>query len=231
MRAETMKLEAQKAELLLAKDVAARQKRVREEEEALQAMMETDAASKVVDPAQAALLRDADFQAKVLERRDEASRKLVEAAAREEAVPISSDVAKTIAGPVLLSDCETLEECEVEESASKEEASLLSLEAEKLRLEAQKAELVLARQRLERTAKQEAEAFIEGTLDPVVEEEAEEQEEEVAQVTPESVACCVEINRCVGCMSSGEEPASPRHRAGVASMAWRSTRRFRTNAP
>ena len=31
--------------------------------------------------------------------------------------------------------------------------------------------------------------------------------------------------------SSGEEPASPRHRAGVASMAWRSTRRFRTNAP
>ena len=31
--------------------------------------------------------------------------------------------------------------------------------------------------------------------------------------------------------SSGEEPASPRHRADVASMAWRSTRRFRTNAP
>ena len=30
---------------------------------------------------------------------------------------------------------------------------------------------------------------------------------------------------------SGEEPASPRHRAGVASMAWRSTRRFSTNAP
>ena len=28
--------------------------------------------------------------------------------------------------------------------------------------------------------------------------------------------------------SGGEEPASPRHRAGVASMAWRSTRR---NAP
>ena len=43
---------------------------------------------------------------------------------------------------------------------------------------------------------------------------------------------CVEINQCVGCSflgddaavlapSSGEEPASPRHRAGVASMAWR----------
>jgi hypothetical protein len=32
-------------------------------------------------------------------------------------------------------------------------------------------------------------------------------------------------------LSSGEEPASPRHRAGVASMAWRSTRRFRTTAP
>ena len=53
---------------------------------------------------------------------------------------------------------------------------------------------------------------------------------------------CVEINQCVGCtrqfftksflgddaavlaQSSGEEPASPRHRAGVASMAWRTTR-------
>ena len=31
--------------------------------------------------------------------------------------------------------------------------------------------------------------------------------------------------------SSGEEPASPRHRADVASMAWRTTRRFSTNAP
>ena len=31
--------------------------------------------------------------------------------------------------------------------------------------------------------------------------------------------------------SSGEQPASPRHRAGVASMAWRTTRRFSTNAP
>ena len=64
-----------------------------------------------------------------------------------------------------------------------------------------------------------------------------------------NVADCVEINQCVGCprqfftksflgddaavlaRSSGEEPASPRHRAGVASMAWRSTRRFSTNAP
>ncbi len=53
---------------------------------------------------------------------------------------------------------------------------------------------------------------------------------------------CVEINQCVGCTrqfftksflgddaavlarSSGEEPASPRHRAGVALMAWRTTR-------
>ena len=60
---------------------------------------------------------------------------------------------------------------------------------------------------------------------------------------------CVEINKCVGCTrqfgtksflgddaailarSSGEEPASPRHRAGIASMAWRTTRRFSTNAP
>ena len=64
-----------------------------------------------------------------------------------------------------------------------------------------------------------------------------------------TVVTCVEINKCVGCTrqlftksfpgddaavlapSSGEEPASPRHRAGVASMAWRSTRRFSTNAP
>ena len=49
------------------------------------------------------------------------------------------------------------------------------------------------------------------------------------------VATCVEINQCVRCSvlarSGGEEPASPRHRAGVASMAWRPTRRFRTNAP
>ena len=65
-----------------------------------------------------------------------------------------------------------------------------------------------------------------------------------------TTACiCVEINQCVGCTrqfftksflgddvaalvpSSGEEPASPRHRAGVASMAWRTTRRFSANAP
>ena len=57
-----------------------------------------------------------------------------------------------------------------------------------------------------------------------------------------AVAGCVEINQCVGCTrkfftksflgddvavlarSSGEELASPRHRAGVASMAWRTTR-------
>ena len=57
-----------------------------------------------------------------------------------------------------------------------------------------------------------------------------------------AVVTCVEINQCVGCTrkfftksfldddaavlarSSGEEPASPRHRADVASMAWRTTR-------
>ena len=56
------------------------------------------------------------------------------------------------------------------------------------------------------------------------------------------VLACVEINQCVGCTrqfftksflgddaavlarSSDEEPASPRHRAGAASMAWRTTR-------
>ena len=56
------------------------------------------------------------------------------------------------------------------------------------------------------------------------------------------VDVCVKINQCVGCTqqfftksflgddvavlarSSGEEPASPRHRAGIASMAWKTTR-------
>ena len=60
---------------------------------------------------------------------------------------------------------------------------------------------------------------------------------------------CVEINQCVGCTrqffakpllgdgaavlarSNGEERAPPRYRAGVASMAWRTTRRFSTNVP
>ena len=63
-----------------------------------------------------------------------------------------------------------------------------------------------------------------------------------AGVLSERAATCVEINQCVGCTrqfftksflgddvvvlarSSGEEPASPRHRAGIASMAWRTTR-------
>ena len=68
-------------------------------------------------------------------------------------------------------------------------------------------------------------------------------------IKPENVLFCVEINWCVGCTrqffsksflgddaavlarSSGKESASPRHRAGIASMAWRTTRRFSTNAP
>ena len=60
------------------------------------------------------------------------------------------------------------------------------------------------------------------------------------------VLACVEINQfirqlftklfpgddeAVLARSSGEEPASPRHRAGVASMAWRLTRRISTKAP
>ena len=64
------------------------------------------------------------------------------------------------------------------------------------------------------------------------------------------VGNCVEINQCVGCTrqfftksflgddaavlapSSGEEPAPLRHRAGGASMAWRTTRRSaRTRIP
>jgi nicotinate phosphoribosyltransferase len=46
--------------------------------------------------------------------------------------------------------------------------------------------------------------------------------------------CCVEINLgddvAALAPSSGEERGPPRHRAGVASMAWRTTRRFSTNA-
>ena len=63
------------------------------------------------------------------------------------------------------------------------------------------------------------------------------------------IRTCVEINRCVGCTrqfftksflgdgaavlarSSSMERAPSRHRAGVASMAVRTTRRFSTNAP
>ena len=44
---------------------------------------------------------------------------------------------------------------------------------------------------------------------------------------------CVEINQCAAvlALSSSEERAPPRYRAGVASMAWRTTRRSSTNAP
>ena len=74
-------------------------------------------------------------------------------------------------------------------------------------------------------------------------------EEERDDTIREGAMSCVEINQCVGCTrrfftksflgddaavlarSSGEEAASPRHRAGVASMAWRATRRSSTNAP
>ena len=45
------------------------------------------------------------------------------------------------------------------------------------------------------------------------------------------VRTCVEMNRCVGCTRQfftksflGEEPASPRHRADIMKMAWRTTR-------
>ena len=72
--------------------------------------------------------------------------------------------------------------------------------------------------------------------------EAEKESEFLKRVEAEVALGCVEINQCVGCTrqfftksflgddaavlarSSGEEPASPRHRAGVASMAWRTTR-------
>ena len=38
-------------------------------------------------------------------------------------------------------------------------------------------------------------------------------------------------NQPVRRVRSGDEPAPPRHRASVASMAWRTTRRFSTNTP
>ena len=63
-------------------------------------------------------------------------------------------------------------------------------------------------------------------------------EDDVRTACRKIVGGCVEINRCVGCIlgdgaavlarSRREEPASPRHRSGVASMAWRSTRRCST---
>jgi len=89
--------------------------------------------------------------------------------------------------------------------------------------------------------KQEAAADLadDGSVDSELEERIKELQETLTDVVP-----CVEINQCVGCTksflgddasvlapSSGEEPTPPRHRAGVASLAWRSTRRFRTNAP
>jgi len=43
-------------------------------------------------------------------------------------------------------------------------------------------------------------------------------------------ACRVHDDAAVLAPSSGDEPASPRHRASIASMAWRTTRRFSTNA-
>ena len=61
------------------------------------------------------------------------------------------------------------------------------------------------------------------------------------------VKSCVEINQCVGCtrhfftksflgddaavLARSSATSTPRHRAGVASMAWRSARRFSTNVP
>ena len=66
-------------------------------------------------------------------------------------------------------------------------------------------------------------------------------EDDVRTACRKIVRGCVEINRCVGCIlgdgaavlaeSRRERSTPPRHRSGVASMAWRSTRRFRTDAP
>ena len=74
-------------------------------------------------------------------------------------------------------------------------------------------------------------------------------EDDVRTACRKIVGGCVEINQCVGCTrqfftksflgenatvlaeSRRERSTPPRHRAGVASMAWRSTRRCSANAP
>ena len=68
--------------------------------------------------------------------------------------------------------------------------------------------------------------------------ETHERFEEAREMTPAGgypsfllwvvVLLCVEIDQCIGCNAAVLAPSSgsPRHRAGVASMAWRSTRRF-----
>ena len=78
--------------------------------------------------------------------------------------------------------------------------------------------------------------FLGGTHDETkYDEAAPDDRSDAPYYTCDDAEICVEINQCVIsaavlARSSGEDPASPRHRAGVASMAWR-TRRFSTNAP
>ena len=85
--------------------------------------------------------------------------------------------------------------------------------------------------------------------DQPVELHAPSESHKSVQTALDEAYACVEINQCVGCTrqfftksflgddaavlarSSGEETTSLRHRAGAASMAWRTTRRFSTNAP
>ena len=59
-----------------------------------------------------------------------------------------------------------------------------------------------------------------------------------ACMTPGGPACGLELcgnqpvrDAAVLAPSSGEEPASPRRRAGIMKMAWRTTRRFSTKTP
>ena len=82
--------------------------------------------------------------------------------------------------------------------------------------------------------------FLGGTYDEAsYDNEAPDDMSDAPHYTCDDVEHCVEINQCrqvlftksflgddvaVLARSSGEEPASPRHRAGVASMAWRTTR-------
>ena len=76
--------------------------------------------------------------------------------------------------------------------------------------------------------------FLGGTFDEAAyDEEAPDDRSDAPHYTCDDVGdLCANhpVCRVILALSSGEDPASPRHRAGVASMAWR-TRRFSTNAP
>ena len=73
--------------------------------------------------------------------------------------------------------------------------------------------------------------FLGGTYDEAAyDEEAPDDRSDAPYYTCDDVEHCVknqpvrQVHAAVLALSSGEDSASPRHRAGVASMAWRTTR-------